>query len=132
MHLHEIQGHQRQDGQPASSASSSSGCLNATTQLAWEEAADANAKKIQEGSCLASPPFNLTGTYNVTRSFNFVVVMCWARLTALSLALPGPLRLGLREGLAWAFSRLGPGLRFRKPKAQGSSLGLVTNYGNYF
>jgi hypothetical protein len=55
------------------------------------------------------------------------IVMCRAGLKALSPALPGPLRPGPRQGLARAFSRLGPGSRSRKPKARGSSPGLITN-----
>lgn len=55
------------------------------------------------------------------------VVMCRAGLKALSPALPGPLRPGPRQGLARAFSGLGPGSRFGKPKARASSPGLITN-----
>ncbi|KIM74491.1 hypothetical protein PILCRDRAFT_14391 [Piloderma croceum F 1598] len=62
-----------------------------------------------------------------THDVALLVVMCRAGLKAQSPALPGPLRPGPRQGLAWAFSRLGPGSRFRKPKARGSSLGLLTN-----
>jgi tetratricopeptide (TPR) repeat protein len=59
--------------------------------------------------------------------YRSLVVMCRAGLKALSPALPGPLRPGLRQGLARAFSRLGPGSRSRKPKARGSSPGFITN-----
>ena len=44
-----------------------------------------------------------------------------AGLKALSQALPGP-----RQGLARVFSGLGPGSKFRKLKAGGSSPGLIT------
>jgi len=53
--------------------------------------------------------------------------MCRARLKALSPALPGPLRPGPRQGLARAFSGLGPGSRIGKPEALGLSPGLLTN-----
>ena len=53
-------------------------------------------------------------------------MMCWARLKALSQALPGLLRPGFMSGLAWAFRGLGPGLRFGEPEALGLSPGLTT------
>ena len=58
--------------------------------------------------------------------------MCWARLKALSQALPGLLRPGFMSGLAWAFRGLGPGLRFGEPEALGLSPGLTTIYSNIY
>lgn len=52
VNVFEVQG-RRKRGEVTVAASSSFGRLNATKQLAWQEAADAEAKKLREGVCLA-------------------------------------------------------------------------------
>jgi hypothetical protein len=68
VNVHEVHG-RRKRGEP-SSTTSTSGSLNATEQVAWQEAAETEAKKIREGLRLTLSSSNLTKFCG--RPFNFV------------------------------------------------------------